>query len=178
MYIDWNYKNREIHLSMLSYVQYALTRFRPARPRKLQDQPYPHFKPTYGAKAQSATDADPSPLLTPAQNKFVQEVTGTFLYYARSIDATIIPSLGTIPTQQSALTENTMHKVHQFLDYAATHPGAIITYRASSIILAAHSDASYLSESKARSRPGGNFSCPTNQPSRQTMDPSSPFHKS
>ena len=82
MDIDWDYTNREIHLSMLSYVQYALTLFRHARPRKLQDQPYPHVKPTYGAKAQYATDADPSPLLTPAQNKFVQEVTGTFLYYA------------------------------------------------------------------------------------------------
>ena len=50
-----------------------------------------------------------------------------------------------------------MHKVHQFLDYAATHPDAIITYRAFNMILAAHSDASHLSESKARSRAGGHF---------------------
>ena len=67
---------------MMSYVQDALTRFRHACPRKLQDQPYPHVKPTYRAKAQYVTDADPSPLLTPAQKKFFQEVTGTFLYYA------------------------------------------------------------------------------------------------
>ena len=79
MDIDWDHTNHEIHLSILSYVQDALTRFRHARPRKLQDQPYPHVKPTYGAKVQYATDADPSPLLTPAQKKFVQEVTGTFL---------------------------------------------------------------------------------------------------
>ena len=39
-----------------------------------------------------------------------------------------------------------MHKVHQFLDYSATHPDKIITYRASNVILSAHSDASYLSE--------------------------------
>ena len=50
-----------------------------------------------------------------------------------------------------------MHKVHQFLDYAATHPDAIIMYRASNMILAAHSDTSYLSELKARSRAGGHF---------------------
>ena len=67
MDIDWDYTNREIHLSMLSYVQDALTRFCHARPRKLQDQPYPHVKPTYGSKAQYAIDADPSPLLTYAQ---------------------------------------------------------------------------------------------------------------
>ena len=80
MDIDWDYTNRKIHLSMLSYVQDALTRFRHAWPRKLQDQPYSHVKPTYGAKAKYATDAYPSPLLTPLQKKFVQEVTGTFLY--------------------------------------------------------------------------------------------------
>ena len=50
-----------------------------------------------------------------------------------------------------------MHKVHQFLDYATTHLDAIITYRASNMILASHSDASYLSESKARIREGVNF---------------------
>ena len=82
MDVDWDYTNREIHLSVLSYIQDALTCFRHARPRKQQDQPYPNVKPTYRAKAQYATDADPSPLLTPAQNKCFQEVTGTFLYYA------------------------------------------------------------------------------------------------
>ena len=50
-----------------------------------------------------------------------------------------------------------MKKVKQFLDYAATHPDAIVTYRASGMTLAVHSDASYLSESKTRSRAGGHF---------------------
>jgi hypothetical protein len=50
-----------------------------------------------------------------------------------------------------------MLKVHQFLDYAMTHPDAMITYRASNMILAVHSDASYLSETKACSRAGGHF---------------------
>ena len=84
---------------MLYYVQDDLTSFRHARPHKLQYQPYPQVNPTYGAKAKYATDADPSPLLTPAQKKFAQEVTGTFLYYALAIDTTILPELGTIATQ-------------------------------------------------------------------------------
>ncbi len=50
-----------------------------------------------------------------------------------------------------------MSKVKQFLDYAATHPDAIVTYQASNMVLAAHSDASYLSESNAHSRAGGHF---------------------
>ena len=44
--IDWDYINREIHISMLSCVQDSLTRFRHSRPRKPQDQPHPHVKPT------------------------------------------------------------------------------------------------------------------------------------
>ena len=50
-----------------------------------------------------------------------------------------------------------MQKVKQFLDYAATHPDAITTYRAGDMVLVGHSDASYLSETKARSRAGGHF---------------------
>ena len=50
-----------------------------------------------------------------------------------------------------------MAKVMQFLDYAATYPNAIVTYHASNMVLAGHSDTSYLSESNARSQAGGQF---------------------
>ncbi len=50
-----------------------------------------------------------------------------------------------------------MKKVRQFLDYASTHPDAIVTYHASDMVLAGHSNALYLSESKARSWVGGHF---------------------
>ena len=43
------------------------------------------------------------------------------------------------------------------LDYASTHPDAIITYHASNMVLVGHSGISYLSESKARRRTGGHF---------------------
>ena len=39
----------------------------------------------------------------------------------------------------------------------ATHPEAKIRFRASDMVLNVHSDASYLSAAKVRSRPGGNF---------------------
>ena len=50
-----------------------------------------------------------------------------------------------------------MAKVTQFLDYAATHPDAIVTYHASDMVLTGHSNASYLSESNAHSQAGGHF---------------------
>ena len=157
MDIDLDYARREFHLSMLSYVQDALKFFHHDRPQTPKDQPHPHVQPSYGAKVQYAAGKDESPAVSPAEKHFIQEVTGTFLYYARAIDTTMLPALGSIATQQESLTENTMKKVKQFLDYAASHTDAIITYRASDMVLSAHSDASYLSESKTRSRAGGHF---------------------
>ena len=43
------------------------------------------------------------------------------------------------------------------MDYFATHPHATIRYYASEMILNIHSDASYLPESRARSRTAGHF---------------------
>jgi hypothetical protein len=47
--------------------------------------------------------------------------------------------------------------INHFLNYAATHPQAKIRYTASQMHLWLHSDASYLNESKARSKNGGFF---------------------
>ena len=94
---------------------------------------------------------------------FVQQVTGTFLYYARAVDPTILVSLSVISSSQSSPAEETMEKVKYFLDYAASHPDTILTYSASDMKLSVHSDASYLTEPKARSRSGGHFYMTTNE---------------
>ena len=69
----------------------------------------------------------------------------------------MLPSLGSIASQQASPTEQKMQHVQQILDYAATRPDDIITYRASAMVLNGHSDASYFSETKSRSRSGGQF---------------------
>ena len=50
-----------------------------------------------------------------------------------------------------------MERVKQLLDYCASQEEAILTYHASDMVLAIHSDARYLNESKAQSRAGGHF---------------------
>jgi len=47
--------------------------------------------------------------------------------------------------------------VKVFLDYAASHQDAVLTYNASNMILVVHSDTSYFSKSKARNQAGGHF---------------------
>eukprot|EP00804_Cyclotella_cryptica_P014586 CCRYP_020641-RA/>CCRYP_020641-RA protein AED:0.25 eAED:0.25 QI:0/0/0/1/1/1/3/0/614 len=155
--IAWDYTLQQVQLSMPGYCKKLATAFHHPVPIKPQHQPYPHTPRTYGAKQQFVDTADDSALLSNTDKTFVQEVIGVFLYYARAVDCTMLPALGSLATQQSAPTQNTMSKIHQFLDYAMTHPDAMITYRASNMILAVHSDASYLSETKARSRAGDIF---------------------
>jgi hypothetical protein len=46
---------------------------------------------------------------------------------------------------------------HQLLDYVATHPNAGIHYKTSDMILAVHTNASYLSEQEGKSRASGHF---------------------
>ena len=69
----------------------------------------------------------------------------------------MLAALRSLASEQASPTENTMKKIFLFLDYAATHPDAIVTFHASNMILAVHSDASYLFESGARSCAGGHF---------------------
>jgi hypothetical protein len=157
MNMDWDYAQRQVHVSMLDYVPETLTRFHHCKPCTPQHQPYPHVKPNYGAKSQFTKSGDTSPAIPKEGKKFIQEVIGTFLYYARCANSTMLAALGSLPTQQGNLTKNTMAKATQFLDYAATHPDAIVTYHASKMVLAGHSDPSYLFESNAHSRAGGFF---------------------
>ena len=72
------------------------------------------------------TQTPPNSLVSQTKT-FAQEVTGTFLYYARSVNTTILTVLISIATQQANPTDNTIQKVKQFLDYDTTHPDTIVS---------------------------------------------------
>jgi hypothetical protein len=173
--LHWNYRDRTCDVSMPGYIERALQRFQHAAPSRPQHSPYPHTKPDYGAKTQYAPEPDTTPKLDAANITHLQEVLGTLLYYARAVDLTMLVAIGTLATEQSTGTEKTLANLVHLLNYCATHPNAILRYTASDMIFHIESDASYLSESKARSRAAGFFylsshpADPTNPPT--TNDP-------
>jgi hypothetical protein len=142
---------------MPNSVQKALQRFHHIKPTKLQHQPYPHVKIIYGAKTQYKAVPAESPTLDKAGTKFIQEVTAVFLFMVQAINRRLLPELSAIASEQASPTEETMQKCKLFLDCMATEPEMILTYHASDMVLAVHSDASYLSETRSRSRVGGHF---------------------
>jgi hypothetical protein len=152
--LDWDYKNRKVHLSMAPYLQKALRQFNNIVPTQKQDSPYPHVEPNYGTKQQFAEYEKSAPVGKEEQ-KYVQQVTGKYNWYTMAVDSTMLTPLSAIAAQQSKPTQATMKQVQQFLDYAATQEPAVTTYHASDMILSIHSNAGYLNEQHANSRQGG-----------------------
>jgi hypothetical protein len=155
--LDWDYVGGKVHLSMPGYIERALLRFAHAPPNKPQHQPHPSADKIYGTKIQYAKKIDDSPLLPPDGKTYIQQVLGTLLYYGRAVDSTILVALSSIAATQAAPTGLSMALIKQILDYVTTHPDAILTYKKSNMVLAVHSNALYLSESKAWSQAGGHF---------------------
>ena len=157
MTLKWDYTARTVELSMPGYIQEALLRFTHPIPTRMQHSPFKWNPPTYGAPVQYATPEDTTPLLNTKDTKRVQQVVGTLLYYARAIDNTMLPALNDIAASQSAPTHTTAEQLTQLLDYCTSHPDASIKFSASDMVLRVHSDASYLSAPKSRSKVGGFF---------------------
>ena len=126
-------------------------------PKRPQNCPYQPQEKKYGKAVQDPIPEDTSSGLEEKEIKVIQRVVGSILWYARSVDMTVLMALSTIASQQSKATENTWNAVKQLLDYLSSHPDATIRYRASDMVLNIHSDASYLSEPNTRSRACGHF---------------------
>ena len=93
---------------------------------------------------------DDSAPLNSAQKKTIQETIGAFSYYARVIDSIMLKKITELGSVQATATEKVSRQVSDFLQYAATNLSCYET--ASDITLHPHSDASYLGETRGRSR--------------------------
>ena len=141
---------------MPGYIAKALNIFQHTA-RTKQHQPFPSAPIKYGDKTQYATQSSKALLIHAVGKKFIQQVCGKFLFLGSAVDATLLCPISAIALQLATPTEDTMAHTKLFLEYVATQEEAVLTYNASDMQLAAHSDASYLSEPKARSRAGGQF---------------------
>ena len=138
---------------MPGYVKQALIKFLHEF-SKTTHSPSPFNAPVYGQKIQIATIDKTNPMIT-VQTKLLQQVCGTFLYHARVVDCTMLHALIDIATRVKDGPQKTVEALTHFLDYCATHPEAVVLYRASDMILHNHSDTAYLVDTESRSRAAG-----------------------
>jgi hypothetical protein len=103
--IDWDYPHKKVHISMPKYATNALERLGHPTPKKMQNSPYQYTPPNYGAKIQYTEQLDDSPLLDGKGRKYLQAVAGTFLYYGRAVDSTILVAINALAAEQAKPTE-------------------------------------------------------------------------
>jgi hypothetical protein len=108
---------------------------------------------------QYAKAIDASPAATKNKEKYIRQVIGALLYYGQAVDSTILVGLSSLAAAQAKPTKQTLSLIKWLLDNTETNPDAILTNKKSNMVLAVHSNASYLSKPSARSRVSGHFFC-------------------
>ena len=143
---------------MDGYITNVCAQYKHPDPKQPKHSPHLHREIVYGAKQQYANNyIDTTPPLDAASVKYCQVVIGSLLYYGRAVNNKLLMTLSAIGACQASATENTRTEINKLLNHCATYPNDGITYRASNMVLAAHSDASFLTEPKSRSRAGGHI---------------------
>jgi hypothetical protein len=123
----------------------------------MQTCPYSPEPKKIGKDMQTPLAINSSPLLNKKGLKQVQTIVGSILYYVRAVDMTVLMALSAIAVEQTKATTKTMGRCIQLLDYLASNLEAKVRYYASNMIMNIHLEASYLLETKARSRVCGHF---------------------
>jgi hypothetical protein len=149
IYLNWDYKNGTVKLTMPDYAKNTLHQFQHKTPKQKVHSPSKYTAPQYGVKIQLTNAIDKSPSLTPDQTILLQQVTGNKLYYA------MLQALNDLATQTATGNQTTAATMEHFLNYCATNPNAELLYRSSDVILVNDSDAAYLVAPEAKSRAGG-----------------------
>ena len=91
---DWHYNDGYVDMSMPEYVTKALQRLNYQPSKQPQYSPHEHNPITKMKKGmQQYANDDHTPFVSKTDTTWVQSVVGTFLYYARAIDNTILPAL-------------------------------------------------------------------------------------
>ena len=156
--LKWDYRQRTCKLSMPGYVQQAVDKFQHGitSPNKASGAPHP-YKSTKKQGLPMTQPINDTAKLSPQAIKLLQQIMGTFHFYSRAVDPTMLTALSIITTEQTQGTQTTKEKAEHFLNYAAMHPNATIKFYKSDMILKIHSDASYCQNEKEEVALGGTF---------------------
>jgi hypothetical protein len=104
IYLDWDYEQRTVQLTIPNYIQQALHNFQHNTPTWPQNAPYPWRAPTFGTKTQLTPPPNKTPLSEKKQITRTQQVLGTLLYWERTVNPMIIPAISALASEQETAT--------------------------------------------------------------------------
>ena len=111
--LKWNYEKEYMDIYMPNYVHKNLIKYGHEKPRKPQHCPYEPAPKTYRKESNEITEEPESPRESNEKKKYIQQVVGSFQYYARAVGLTIQQTLAlsAIAEEQSNPTERTLERV-------------------------------------------------------------------
>jgi hypothetical protein len=109
------------------------------------------------SKTKYIEEIEDIPPLSPSCITYVQQLGGTPIYYARASYPLLFIPVNVLASEQTKATAETADKIVNLLNYYTTHLESKLRYHASNMILNIRSDASYISERKAKIRASGLF---------------------
>jgi hypothetical protein len=89
---------------MPAYIAKQLLWYEHPHPTKLQHCPFNPNPIKYGQENQANDPIDTSPKLDKANKTHIQQIIGSFLYYACAVNPIILMALSAIPSQQTSPT--------------------------------------------------------------------------
>jgi len=131
--LDWDYKKRQVHLSMPNYMKKALKQFQHIA-GKLQYTPYPSVPIQYGTKKQYATQESTAPLLDDKAKCFIQQVCGKILFLGRAVDSTLFCPIRAIASQLSK-TDHRYDAANTSTPRLSSHTGGCSTLLSRQLLL-------------------------------------------
>eukprot|EP00957_Ditylum_brightwellii_P030805 2334174-Ditylum_brightwellii.AAC.2 len=90
---------------MPGYIEQTLLKFQHLAPTQPEHSPHEATSPIYTKGPQLAPLPNSSPLLMDAHKNHIQQILGTFLFCARTVDPVMLTSINSIAAQQAASTE-------------------------------------------------------------------------
>ena len=103
--LDWNYDKKWVDVSMPNYVEKTLEKLNHQPLNKDQHAPRRWVKPKYGVIHQLTPKEDTTEYLSAQDTNYIQRVAGSFLYYGRAVDPTILPAMNEIGLNQAKPTK-------------------------------------------------------------------------
>jgi hypothetical protein len=150
MDIAINRKQRHVTLTMPKYIDRLLCKVKPEGV-KGSNTPAIYTPPNYANPGAQRATIDDSELASEDDQKLLQSVVGTLLYYSRAVDPSICTAVHELGSIQSKPSQNDMKKLDKLLQYVFKHRNIGIRFYASDMLLQLMSDASYLCRPKAAS---------------------------
>jgi hypothetical protein len=119
--LGWDYDKQYVDISMLGYIKKKLQKYGHVVPNRIQSCPYAPEPKQFGTTTQAPAPPNDTPKLNNAGIKWVKKIVGSILYFARTMDMTVLMALSSIAMEQTKATDPKLERCVQLLDYLVSN---------------------------------------------------------